>query len=56
MIAEQKFKVLRKAEKEIYQIMNSNLREIVKDSAEFREFTENSHACNVHPILTRRSV
>ena len=23
---------------------------------EFREFTENSHACNVHPILTRRRV
>ena len=44
MIVEQKFKVLRKAEKEIYQNMNSNLREIEKNSAEFREFAENSRA------------
>ena len=37
MVVEQKFKVLRKAEKEIYQNMNSNLREIEKNSVEFRE-------------------
>ena len=45
MVVEQKFKVLRKAEKEIYQNMNSNLRKIEKNSAEFREFAENSRAC-----------
>ena len=38
---EQKFKVLRNAEKEIYQDMNFNLRNILKNSA---EFAENSHA------------
>ena len=47
MVVEQKFKVLQKAEKEVYQNMNSNLREIEKNSAEFREFAENSHACLV---------
>ena len=45
MVVEQKFKVLQKAEKEVYQNMNSNLREIEKNSAEFRKFAENSHAC-----------
>ena len=45
MVVEQKIKVLRKAEKEIYQNMNSNLRKIEKNSAEFREFAENSRAC-----------
>ena len=44
MVVEQKFKVLRKAEKEIYQNMNSHLRKYEKNSAEFREFAENSHA------------
>ena len=43
-VIDQKFKVLRKAEKEIYQNMNSNLRKIEKNSAEFREFAENSGA------------
>jgi len=45
MVVEQKFKVLRKGEKEIYQNINSNLREIEKNSAEFLEFGMNSHAC-----------
>ena len=44
MVVEQKFKVLRKAEKEIYQNMNSNFGDNEKNSAEFREFAENSHA------------
>ena len=44
MVVEQKFKVLRKAEKEIYENTNSNLRKIEKNSAELREFEENSHA------------
>jgi len=37
MVEEQKFKVLQKAKKEIYQMMDSN-------STEFREFAENSRA------------
>ena len=45
MVVEQKFKVLWKAEKEIYQNMNSHLRELQTNSAEFREFAENSQAC-----------
>ena len=40
MAVEQKFKVQRKAEKEIYQNMNSNLRENLKYSTEIREFAE----------------
>ena len=44
MVVEQTFKVLRKAEKEIYQNINSNLRKIENNSAEFREFAENSRA------------
>ena len=32
------------AEKEIYQDMNSNLRKIEENFAEFREFAENSRA------------
>ena len=51
MVVEQKFKVLRKAEKEIYQNMNSNLREIEKNSAEFREFAENFRACCSPDVL-----
>ena len=35
MVVEQKFKVLWKAEKEIYQNMNSNVREIQYNFAEF---------------------
>ena len=45
MVVEQKSKILQKAEKKIYQNMNSNLRKFEKNSAEFREFAENSHAC-----------
>ena len=45
MVVEQKFKVLRNTEKKIYQNMNSNVRKFEKNSAEFREFAENSHAC-----------
>jgi len=45
MVEEQKFKVLRKAENEIYQYMNSNFEDIKKNSAEFCESAENSRAC-----------
>ena len=51
MVVEQKFKVLRKAEKKIYQILNSNLRDIEKNSAEFRKFAENSRAW--HTLMMR---
>ena len=40
MVVEQKFKVLWKAEKEIYQNMNSNVHKIEKNSAECRDFAE----------------
>ena len=44
MVVEQNFKVLRKADNEIYQYMNSNFEDIKKNSAEFRKFAENSRA------------
>ena len=40
MVVEQNFKVLCKAEKEIYKKMNSNLRKIETNSAEFSEHTD----------------
>ena len=45
MVVEQKFKVLRKAEKQIYQIMNSNLRKIEKNFADFRSLAEKKFPC-----------
>ena len=53
MVVEQKLKVLRKAENEIYQNMNSNLRKTEKNSVKFRKFAENSRACNT---LTQASI
>ena len=49
MAVEQKFKVLQKAKIEIYQNMNQHLRDIEKNSAEFRELADNSGAwsCDV---------
>ena len=45
MAVEQKFKVLRKAEKEIYQDMRSDFSYIEKNSAEFGKSAEYSRAC-----------
>ena len=56
MAVEQKFKVLQKADIEIYRHMNSHLRNIGKNSAEFCKFVENPYACTylthaVKPLL-----
>ena len=45
LVVEQKFKVLWKAKKEIYQNMHSNISSIVRKSAETRGSAEDSHAC-----------
>ena len=53
MVVEQKFKVLRKAEKKIYQDMNQIKfeSEIETNFAEFCELVENSRACYTHLIV-----